>query len=68
MILHHPGCNDTFVAADVDYDIVASSQLFHFGYPPLMKSIIERGAIELVEIFRRAKSLGVTTSLDNVYA
>jgi sugar/nucleoside kinase (ribokinase family) len=64
MILHHPGCNDTFVAADVDYDIVASSQLFHFGYPPLMKSIIERGAIELVEIFRRAKSLGVTTSLD----
>jgi sugar/nucleoside kinase (ribokinase family) len=64
MILHHPGCNDVFGAEDVDYDVVAASRLFHFGYPPLMKKIIEHGGIELVEVFRRAKAVGVTTSLD----
>jgi sugar/nucleoside kinase (ribokinase family) len=64
VILHYPGCNDGFVADDIDYGAVASTRLFHFGYPPLMKKIIDRGAAELIEIFKRAKATGVTTSLD----
>jgi len=64
IFLHHAGANDTFKAADVDYDAVAQVRLFHFGYPPIMKSTYEHGGRELLEIFRRAKETGVTTSLD----
>ncbi len=62
--LHCPGANDTFVAADVRYDLLHEARLFHFGYPPLMRRMFEDGGVELVEIFRRAKLAGVTTSLD----
>jgi sugar/nucleoside kinase (ribokinase family) len=62
--LHFPGANDTFGAADVRYDVVAEARLFHFGYPPLMQRMFEDGGAQLVEIFRRVKALGVTTSLD----
>jgi sugar/nucleoside kinase (ribokinase family) len=62
--LHFPGANDTFGAADVRYDVVAEARLFHFGYPPLLKLTFQNGGAQLVEIFRRVKELGVTTSLD----
>ena len=62
--LHFPGANDTFGSADVRYDVVAEARLFHFGYPPLLKLIFQDGGAQLVEIFRRVKALGVTTSLD----
>jgi sugar/nucleoside kinase (ribokinase family) len=64
MFLHRPGTNDTFSAADVDYDLVAQRALFHFGYPPLLRQMYQDGGRQLVEIFRRVKALGVTTSLD----
>jgi sugar/nucleoside kinase (ribokinase family) len=62
--LHFPGANDTFGAADVRYDVVAEARLFHFGYPPLLRQTFQDGGAQLVEIFRRVKDLGVTTSLD----
>jgi sugar/nucleoside kinase (ribokinase family) len=62
--LHFPGANDTFGAADVRYDVVAEARLFHFGYPPLLKLTFQDGGAQLVEIFRRVKELGITTSLD----
>ena len=64
IFLHHTGANDTFCADDIDYDKVAQAELFHFGYPPLMKRIYADGGRELIEIFKRAKATGVTTSLD----
>ncbi len=64
MFLHCPGCNNTFGASDIDYSLVSSARLFHFGYPPLLRKVIENGGAELVEILRRAKSTGATTSLD----
>jgi sugar/nucleoside kinase (ribokinase family) len=64
IFLHCPGANDTFTADDVRYDLVAQAQLFHFGYPPLLKRMYENGGAQLVEIYRRAKETGVTTSLD----
>lgn len=64
MFLHCPGCNDTFCANDIDYEMVAGARLFHFGYPPLLRRVIENGGAELVEILQCAKSAGVTTSLD----
>jgi sugar/nucleoside kinase (ribokinase family) len=64
MFLHCPGCNNTFGADDIDYEMLAAGRLFHFGYPPLLKRVIEKNGAELVEILRRAKSVGITTSLD----
>ena len=64
IFLHCTGANDTFVAADVDLDLVSQATLFHFGYPPIMRQMYSAGGTELAEVFRRAKSTGVTTSLD----
>ena len=64
MFLHCPGCNDTFGADDVDYDTLKAARLFHFGYPPLMKRLIERSGAELADVFMRARATGVTASLD----
>lgn len=64
IFLHDPGANNTFRAEDVDFDQVARCRLFHFGYPPLMKGMYADGGEQLAQIFRRAKELGATTSLD----
>ncbi len=64
MFLHCPGANDTFAAADVDYERLGNGRLFHFGYPPLMRRMyLEEGA-ELRKMLARVKGLGLTTSLD----
>ncbi len=64
IFLHNPGTNDTFTADDVDYDTLSQCSLLHFGYPTLMKKMFENDGAELVKIFRKAKQLGVVTSLD----
>jgi sugar/nucleoside kinase (ribokinase family) len=67
IFLHYPGANDTFQAGDVPYALLEQARLFHFGYPPIMRSIyIDRGA-QLKEIFLRARHTGVTTSLDMAF-
>ncbi|UCC89285.1 MAG: carbohydrate kinase family protein [Anaerolineales bacterium] len=62
--LHYPGANDTFSADDVRYDLVSDVRLFHFGYPPIMRLMFRNDGDQLVEVFRRAKETGATTSLD----
>lgn len=64
IFLHHPGANNTFGAEDVNFDFVAKTQLFHLGYPPLMRRMYQDGGKELTAIFKRAKEAGATTSLD----
>lgn len=64
MFLHHMGTNATFGDADLDYELIAQAGHFHFGYPPLMRRMYLNNASEMVEIFRKVKALGLTTSLD----
>ena len=64
IFLHNPGVNHTFGLADVNFDIVADAGLFHLGYPPLMRKMYSDDGRELVAIFRQAKQVGATTSLD----
>lgn len=64
MVLHCPGCNDTFSADEIAYPRLGDVKLFHLGYPPLMRRLIDRDGSELVDLLRRAKETGVTTSLD----
>ena len=64
ILLHSAGANDSFAAADVRYELLSDARLFHFGYPPLMRRMYERRGEELVEVYSRAKRVGVTTALD----
>jgi sugar/nucleoside kinase (ribokinase family) len=64
IIINPPGVDRAFLHFPVRYDVVVEVRLFHFGYPPLMKRMFEDGGAQLVEIFRRVKALGITTSLD----
>ena len=67
IFLHHPGANEFFQTNDVPFELLENARLFHFGYPPVMRSIFENAGKELEEIFRQAKQTGVTTSLDMAF-
>lgn len=64
IFLHCPGANNTFRADDIPQAALADAALFHFGYPPVMKSMYENDGEELVKIMKRAKDAGAATSLD----
>jgi sugar/nucleoside kinase (ribokinase family) len=67
MFLHCPGANDTFGPDDVDIDQLAGAQVFHFGYPPVMRRIYTNVGVNLVTLMERMKAIGLTTSLDMAY-
>lgn len=64
IFLHAPGCNNTFVASDLPEAALEDARIVHFGYPPLMRSIYQRGGRELTLLMSRVKSHGLLTSLD----
>jgi sugar/nucleoside kinase (ribokinase family) len=64
MFLHWSGANETFSPSDIDYQVLGQAALFHFGYPPVMRPFYQDGGAGLVEMLRRAKETGVTTSID----
>ncbi len=64
IFLHYSGTNDTYGSRDVATESLTGARLFHFGYPPVMKRLYSDGGVELAEIFRRAKSQGLTSSMD----
>jgi len=61
--LHCPGANDLFAAADVTPKLLSGMDVFHFGYPPLMRRMYEEAG-EVRRLFAAAKAAGLTTSLD----
>lgn len=63
-LLHYPGPNDTFCAADVPDARLDGARLFHFGYPPLMRRMYQDDGRELETLLRRVKAQGLVTSLD----
>ncbi len=65
--LHHPGSNDDFSAEDVQVEQIRDARLFHFGYPPLMAGMFADNGAQLVALFQKVKSLGLTTSLDMAF-
>ena len=64
IFLHNSGANDSFCADDISYEEIEKCELFHFGYPPLMKRMYQDGGEELIKMFKAVKAMGVTTSLD----
>ncbi len=66
IFLHNPGANNSFHAEDIPQEELEKAALFHFGYPPLIKSMYENDGAELSELMKRAKACGAATSLDFV--
>ena len=62
--LHHPGCNHSFTAADIEVDRWRDSDIVHFGYPPLMRGIYRDSGEALARAFSNLRGAGVTVSLD----
>lgn len=65
--LHHSGANDDFSADDISPEMLNGARLFHFGYPPLMRTLFADNGEQLVLLMKKVKSLGLTTSLDMAY-
>lgn len=67
MFLHCAGTNDTFSSRDVTRDHLQDARLFHFGYPPLHRRLLEDGGRELEQMFLQVKEAGLTVSLDMTF-
>jgi len=61
---HQKGASQTFTAADFTPEELRRTDLFHFGYPPTMKSLYEKEGGQLYRMLRQAKEAGATTALD----
>lgn len=64
IFLHHPGTNNEYAASDLDVNLIRQCRHFHFGYPPLMRSMYGNDGKELQKVFMAAKEAGATTSCD----
>lgn len=58
---HHTGANAAFDGSAVD---VAEHSLLHIGYPPLLPGLLDNSGENLRDVFAKARSAGVTTSVD----
>jgi len=64
IFLESPGCNTIYSIANIDFEAVSQSRLFHFGYPPLLKQFYLNKGEQLVGMFSKIQKMGVVTSLD----
>jgi len=62
--IHSEGANAIFYASDLPKGTLQQADLFHFGYPSLMRSIYRSEGAELVSILQKARRAGLSTSLD----
>ena len=64
IFLHDPGAGDFFGADDIRNALGGQIDLFHFGYPPLMRRMYSDEGNELVAMFEYVRSHGIPSSLD----
>jgi sugar/nucleoside kinase (ribokinase family) len=64
IFLESPGCSRLFDLEHINFEQIAQSRLFHFGYPPLLKQFYRDGGARLTSLFSTIQSMGVLTSLD----
>ena len=58
---HHVGANAEFDGSAVD---LSGADLLHVGYPSLLPALIADGGAPLAALLERARTAGITTSLD----
>lgn len=64
MFLHAPGANDTFVAEDLINAELDGADLFHLGYPPLMRMLYLNDGEETEKILKMVQEKNIPVSLD----
>ncbi len=64
IFLHNPGANDTFTPEDLDMETIQKADLFHFGYPTLMRQMYEQEGALLEKMVKEIHEAGVSVSLD----
>jgi sugar/nucleoside kinase (ribokinase family) len=64
IFLESPGCSKLFDISYINFDAIAGSRLFHFGYPPLLKQFYLNSGSQLLDMFSKVKRMGVITSMD----
>lgn len=64
IFLHATGANDTYSADDLSVEQLQGARIFHFGYPPLMRSMYKNNGKELILLLQKVKEQGLTVSLD----
>ncbi|HTN08797.1 carbohydrate kinase family protein [Agriterribacter sp.] len=64
IFLESPGCSELFDVQHINYDAIADSRLFHFGYPPLLQKFYRQKGKQLTALFRKVDAMNVVTSLD----
>lgn len=64
IVLHHSGANNKFTLEDIDLEKVKKANLFHFGYPPLMRNLYLNDGEELIRLLKAVHETGVAVSLD----
>ncbi|MZQ85852.1 carbohydrate kinase family protein [Paenibacillus sp. 5J-6] len=64
IFLHATGANDTYSADDLRTEQLLGARIFHFGYPPLMRSMYMNTGEELILLLKKVKEQGLTVSLD----
>lgn len=64
IFLEFPGCSRSFDMVDIDFEAIAQSRLFHFGYPPLLRNFYKNQGAQLETLFSIIQKMGVVTSLD----
>lgn len=64
ILLHNPGANDVFTYDDLCMETIEKAELFHFGYPPLMRGMFINEGAELEKIMKSVHEKGIVTSLD----
>ena len=64
IFLHDPGANDSFRAGGIPDEALTDCDLFHSGYPPIMRGMFVNGGAELISLMKRVRSRGIATSLD----
>ena len=62
--LHDSGANNLFSFNDIPWTNLGDISWFHFGYLTLMKKMFLKKGFEAGQMFRQAKKMGMTTSLD----
>jgi len=62
--IHADGANTFFYASDIPQNTLQWADLFHYGYPSMMRSIYRAEGAELVSILQKARRSGLSTSVD----
>lgn len=64
IFLESPGCSQLFDIGSINFEAIAGSRLFHFGYPPLLRQFYQNDGRQLLDMFREVRRMGVITSMD----